>query len=160
MKLSISLLLLCLISLDTSRSVADEPAKADPIVGRWQVIGLEARGKMDSGISYRGMRFEFDGQTWTTWPGKTTPAGIAGKPPTKRKYTIDDSHAPKHLDWVVNTENGSRVIQAIFKIEEGKLHICMGKEQRPSAFSTKGTKDLHYVADRKIAEFGESDKRP
>ncbi|MCO8125383.1 lipocalin family protein [Stieleria sp. TO1_6] len=161
MKLYVVLLFMCLFELDGSRSFADEPAQAHPIIGRWQVVALEGSGKMDSGISFRGMQFKFDGETWTTWPGNTTPAGIAGKPPTKRKYTIDDSHSPKHLDVTVKTKDGSRMMQTIYKIEDGKLHICMGRANgRPVAFSTEGTRNGCYVANRVENEPDEAGDQP
>lgn len=74
MKLPLSMFCVATIIL-ASQSIAhgdDDPAA---LIGEWRVVTLETRGKSDSGVSFRGMRYTFDKDTWTTWPGTTTPAG-------------------------------------------------------------------------------------
>ena len=137
----------CLI-FSVSLATADEPMKLHDITGDWHVTALESRGRADSGVSFAGMRYRFAKDTWTTWTGKTTPAGLSGKPPLKVKYTIDDTHRPRQINMVLETGEGKRTMPAIYKIESGKLYICMGREDRPKVFATDGTKNLCYVAER------------
>lgn len=146
---TIALFAICFASsswLCSSAGAEDDDTKA--LLGQWRVVALEARGKSDSGVSFRGMRYKFDKKTWTTFPGTTTPAGIAAKPPLKLPYSVDNTKTPKHLNIVFKGSNASRTMKAIYKIQDGKLYICMGGVERPETFDTTGTKRGCYIAER------------
>ena len=151
MRILATLLLLLASSLASSESNVDEDGETTAILGEWRVVSLESRGKADSGVSFRGMRYSFDKETWTTSVGDTTPAGISGKPPLKAKYTIDDSKVPKQLDMILTKGETSITKKAIYKIEDDKLHICLGRTERPTSFDTKDEDSLCYIAERVVA---------
>ena len=109
---------------------------------------MEAKGHPDQGASFAGMRFAFDAKVWTTWPGKFTPAGINGKPPSEFKYSLDDATSPRSLTAVVESKKKPRSMRAIYKIEDDKLIICLGRDDRPTSFNTTDTKNLKYIAER------------
>ena len=66
MRMLSTLMLVLASSLTASESIADEDGKTIAILGEWRVVSLESRGKADSGVSFRGMRYSFDKETWTT----------------------------------------------------------------------------------------------
>ena len=156
---TLAILLLLASSFAASESIADGKDDSATISGEWRVVSLEVSGRAESGISFRGMRWSFDKETWTTWPGDTSPAGKAGKPPLKARYTLDNSEDPMHLDMIL--ERGGLALtltkKAIYKIQDGRLFICLGKTERPTSFETKGTKNLCYIAER-VAAAAEEDK--
>ena len=118
------------------------------LIGEWRVVDLIARGRHDSGASFQGMRFKFTKSTMTTIRGETTPAGLRKKPPLSQKYSVDNSRDPKHLNMVFEGKELSLTMKAIYKIEDGKLYICMGGVDRPATFDTANTKRGCYVAER------------
>ncbi len=152
MRMLVAAMLLIASSFSAPQCIADGDHDTAAILGEWRVVSMEARGRADSGVSFQGMRYSFDNETWTTWPGETTPAGIAGKPPLKLKYTIDNAEEPKHLDIVFTSATRSVTKKAIFKIQDGKLYLCLGRDERPTSFGTEGTNNSCYVAERVAAE--------
>ena len=131
-----------------SQPIADADHDTSAIRGEWRVISLEVDGRADSGVSFRGMRYTFDKDTWTTWAGTTTPAGQTGRPPLKAKYTIDNSEDPKHLDMILTRDKISVTKKCIYKIENDKLVICLARKGRPVSFDTKVDDCLLYTAER------------
>ena len=118
--------------------------------GEWRVIALKHKGKDDSGVSFKGMRFAFSEDAYTLTPGSTTPAGSAGKPLLTGPYTVDDTKSPGHLDLPTPAGDSRRHIRAIYKIVDGGLHLCMGKDDRPTSFDTDGSENICYVLERVV----------
>lgn len=149
MKTLASLILCLAASLSAFQTAAYGDAdSAASLIGEWRVVALVARGKQDSGVSFRGMRYKFDKEKWTTWAGSSTPAGLAGKPPMTLEYKVDNSQNPKHIDIIFKGKKASLTMKAIYKIQDGKLYICMGGIDRPKTFDTTGTKRGCYIAER------------
>lgn len=149
MKTLASLTICVAASLSALQTAAyGEDDSSASLIGEWRVVALEARGKQDSGASFRGMRYKFDKEKWTTWAGSSTPAGLAAKPPLALKYKVDNSQNPKHIDILFKGKKASLTMKAIYKIEDGKLYICMGGMDRPKTFDTTGSKRGCYVAER------------
>ena len=117
------------------------------IVGEWKVIGMKTRGKDVTDVSWRGMRYEFKKDSYTMWAGTTTPAGIAGKAPLRGPYSINDETDPRHFNFTMVAGDSRREVEAIYKIHDEKLLLCLGKE-RPKSFETTDTKNLCYTLER------------
>lgn len=117
------------------------------LVGEWKVIEMKARGEAVSDASWRGMRFEFKQDTYSLWAGKTTPGGIAGKGPLQGPYSLNKEHDPHHFDFTMIAGDSRSDVEAIYKIVDEKLYLCLGKE-RPKSFETKDTQSLCYILER------------
>jgi len=137
-----------MIPIAKRRFASNQVGTTGAIRGEWRVISLEVNGRADSGVSFRGMRYTFDKDTWIAWAGTTTPAGKTGRPPLKAKHTIDNSKDPKHLDMILTRGATSNTKQCIYKIENDKLVICLAREGRPVNFATKVEHCLCYTAER------------
>jgi uncharacterized protein (TIGR03067 family) len=96
---------------------------------------MESRGRTDSGVSFQGMRYSFDNETWTTWAGGMAPAGTGGKEPLISKYMVDNSKDPEQLNMILSQGQTSVTKQAIYKIEDDKLSFA-SEEQSDFVFTT------------------------
>lgn len=122
---------------------ADEPVS---LIGEWTAISMEARGKAQDKINYGGMRWTFAKDTLQVRPGRSTPAGIAGKPPLKCSYVRDDTQSPRHFNWTMGEGEKQKTVNAIYELKDDVLRICFAKggEERPQSFHTKGTEYAVY----------------
>lgn len=148
---SFSLLALFVIAAPCSWFSGGTCDAADPITaleGKWLVVGLNSKGKVISDVSFRGMNWNFTGKTYTMAPGSVTPAGLAGKPPLKGPFSVDDSKTPKHFTFDMVRGESRRTVNAIYRIKEGKLELCFGAMDRPTDFDTAETRNLCYVLER------------
>lgn len=137
--------LVCLLSQVTHARGSDEP---HAIQGEWRVVAQEFKGRDDSGVSFRGMRYTFTKDTYTLTPGATTPAGLAGRPPLTGPYAVDDSKSPQHLDYTMRAGKSRTDVRAIYKLVDGKLNLCFGPDDRPTSFDTDGTGNIRYIMER------------
>ena len=137
--------LVCLFLQVTHARGSDEP---HVIQGEWRVVAQEFKGRDDSGVSFRGMRFAFTKDAYTLTPGSTTPAGLAGRRPLKGPYAVDDSKSPRHLDYTMRAGGSRSDIRAIYKLVDGKLYLCFGPDDRPTSFETDGTANIRYIMER------------
>jgi len=121
-----------------------------PLLGDWTVVAGERRGKALDEMNYTGMRWVFAKDTFQLHPGRLTPAGLAGKPPLKGTYVLDDTKSPRHFTWTVGEGEKKRTVNAIYEIKDGVLRICMAKggKERPKGFDTKGTQCIVYELNR------------
>ena len=147
-----SLAICSIVFLSVGHCLAGESDDTERLVGDWRVVDLIARGKHDSGVSFRGMRFKLTTETVTTFAGAHTPAGKRRKPPLTQRYTVDNSRSPKHLNLIFEKKGVSLTMKSIYKIQDGKLHICMGGVDRPTTFDTAETARGCYIAERETDE--------
>lgn len=145
--LIVAMTLSFLSTLSHSECNADTTDTA-AIAGEWKVIGMKARGEAVTDVSWRGMRYEFGKDTFTMWAGTTTPAGIAGKPPLHGPFSVNNDNDPHHFNFTMIAGDSRRDVEAIYKIEDEKLYLCLGKEGRPKSFDTTDTKNLCYILER------------
>lgn len=117
------------------------------IAGSWKVVGMKARGEDVTNASWRGMRYDFRKETYTMWPGTTTPAGTASRPPLQGPYSMNNESDPHHIDLTMIAGESRREVQAIYKIADEKLYLCLGRK-RPISFETTDTKNLCYILER------------
>lgn len=130
---------------------ADEPT---PLLGEWAVVGMEARGKAVNEISWGGMRWTFAKETLEVRPGRSTPAGIARKPPLKCSYVLDNTKTPCHFNWVLGEGDKTKRISAIYEVSGDVLKVSFAKggAKRPTSFETKGTECVVYTFKRNSAD--------
>lgn len=136
-----------LATLPQAASSADDTDTAT-ILGGWQVIKMEARGKPVSEASWQGMKYEFKKDEFRLWAGTTTPAGLAGKSPLQCPYSLDNESDPRHFNFTLVAGDSRRDVEAIYKIADQRLYLCFGTEGRPKSFETKDTRNLCYVLER------------
>ena len=136
---AIALLAVCLSGL----CKAEEPAS---LHGEWAVVKMESRGKAVGEVSWGGMRWTIAKDTLTVLPGRSTPAGISGRPPLKCSYAVDDTSTPKHFNWVLGTGDKTRKIKAIYELSGDAFKVCFvkGGRERPLDFRTEGTESVVY----------------
>jgi len=93
--------------------------------GDWDVVALEENGRKASADDVKGMRWTFMGSTMQpTDPGE--------KPGEKAEVKIDPGRSPKHIDLVVpEGALKGKTLQGIYKMEEGKLTVCLRDEKAP-----------------------------
>ena len=139
----------------TSGSMAEDGEDTKPLLGEWKVTAMQARGKVASENNFAGMRYIIEEEQWTTHSGRTTPAGLAGKKPLRYGFSVDNEQTPKHLDWNFERRGAVMTVQAIYRIENDKLHICLGGLERPKSFDTEGNKFLYYIAERVVNDDSE-----
>jgi uncharacterized protein (TIGR03067 family) len=89
------------------------------------VVGLERDGRKASADDAKGMRWTFKGSTMQ-------PTDPGDKPGAKAEVKIDPSRSPRHLDLVVlEGDLKGKTLQGIYKLEDGKLTVCLRDEQAP-----------------------------
>ena len=93
--------------------------------GDWDVVVLEQDGRKASADDVKGMRWAFKGATMQrTDPGE--------KPGDKAEVKLDPSRSPKHIDLVVlGGDLKGKTLQGIYKLEDGKLTVCLRDEKAP-----------------------------
>ncbi len=127
------------------------PAAEPPsLLGEWVVVAGERGGKALNAINYAGMRWTFTKDALVLHAGRSTPAGMAGKPPLKCSYVLDDTKSPRHLNWTLGEGEKKRTVSAIYELKDGVLRICMAKgfKERPEGFETEGTECILYELKR------------
>ncbi len=108
---------------DPKEDAAAKELKA--MEGDWDVVGLERDGKKASADDAKGMRWTFKGSTMQ-------PTDPGDKPGAKAEVKIDSSRSPRHLDLVVlEGDLKGKTLQGIYKLEDGKLTVCLRDEQAP-----------------------------
>ena len=127
--------------------LADEPA---PLLGQWAVVAMEARGKEVNEASWAGMRWTFAKDTFLVPPGRSTPAGLAKKPPLKCSYVLDDTKTPHHFNWILGQGDKKKKVNAIYELNDDVLKVSFAKggAKRPKDFSTKDTESVVYTFKR------------
>jgi len=139
---------ICVLSLMRCTYADDEQ---HAIQGEWRVISQRWKAKDDPGVSFQGMRYAFAENSFAITSGKTTPAGLAGKPPMTGPYSIDDTQSPRHLTYTMQIGDSRREVQAIYRIEDKNLWICFGKANRPTSFNADDN-SMRYVLERVVAD--------
>lgn len=133
---------------------ADEPKSS--LEGEWTVVAMTKEGKPVFEVSYKGMKWVFDKDTYTMTPGTTTPAGLAGGPPLKGPFRVDDKKTPHEFSFTMLGEQVRHEISGIYRIKDGKLDLCFGSAERPKTFDTIGTRNLCYTLQR--SQSGKEDR--
>lgn len=131
--------------------IAEEAA---PLLGEWTVVAMERRGKPVDEISWAGMRWTFSKDTFEIQPGRSTPAGLAKKPPLKCSYTVDNITTPRHFNWTMHGGGKTRDVKAIYELTDDVLRVCFSKggTERPKDFNTKGAESAVYTFKRTRAQ--------
>jgi uncharacterized protein (TIGR03067 family) len=148
MKLVSHLAMLLASFVATASSDADDSDTAHSLIGTWRVVAMEAKGRADSGVSFNGMRYTFDHKIWTTYAGDSTPAGLVQRPPLELTYTLNDSTTPKRLTGTTDVKGGTRTLKAIYRIDNGKLILCLGRDDWQDGFDTSRGDAIRYTATR------------
>jgi len=127
--------------------IAEEAA---PLLGEWTVVAMERRGKAVEEISWAGMSWTFSKDAFEVQPGRSTPAGIAKKPPLKCSYTLDDTKTPHHFNWTMHGGGKTKDIKAICELTDDVLRVCFSKggTERPKDFNTRDTESVVYTFKR------------
>jgi RNA polymerase sigma-70 factor (ECF subfamily) len=104
--------------------------------GDWKVVGLAAEGRQASEDDMKGMRWTFKGsELVATNPGE--------KPGKKCRVKLNPGKDPKQIDLVfLEGDPKGNTDQGIYKIEDGRLTICLRGERapekgRPTEFTAK-----------------------
>lgn len=100
----------------------------------------------------QGMRWIFKGAELSGFdPGE--------KPGSKSTLSLDSSKTPKHFDLTVLKEGAQKgkTMQAIFKLEKGRLIICFrgleaAKKGRPKDFKTEADSGLGMITLERLKE--------
>jgi len=131
------------------------PAGEPPsLVGEWAVVAMERDGKAMGEINYAGMRWTFANDSLKLHPGRSTPAGLAGRPPLECSYVVDDTQSPRRLDWTCGEGEKKQTIKAIYELKNDVLRICFVRygKVRPEGFGTKDTDSVVYRLKREKAK--------
>jgi len=117
--------------------------------GNWEVTGLEIDGKEAPPKALKGMRWSFKNlRVQFIDPGT--------KHGPKSSVKLDPTKTPKQIDFIgLEDPHKDKVIQGIFKIEKGRLIICVrhaesANKERPKKFTTELDSDLGMITLERI----------
>ena len=116
------------------------PKELKALEGKWNLVALETQGQR--AMKFQAAYYVFRPEGKLVWCVEDTPRDDGS-------YATDPKKSPKTI--TITYPEGKHL--GIYKIEDGKLTICMTKtgaaeKDRPNAFATQGTEYSLFVFER------------
>jgi len=123
-----TLLYLLIVSASLAADTSTIATKTESIVASWVSFGGEMNGiKIDQNFGKTFIKFDDEHVVLN-----------AGEPV---KYSIDDTRTPAWIDFHSTPKQ-----EGIFKVVDGNLHICMGRDgHRPTQFKSDEGDNVAYL---------------
>ena len=109
-------------------------------------------------MNFDNMRWVIGKDSLEVIPGRNTPAGLAGKPPLKCTYSVDDTQSPAHFNWTLGDGDRKLMINAVYELKGDVLRVCFAPrgQPRPDGFETKGKRCSAYEFRRSPKDNGDA----
>jgi RNA polymerase sigma factor (sigma-70 family) len=95
------------------------------MAGEWRVVGLEEGGRKATADDVKGMKWTFEG-------AEVVPDNPGLEATDRYKVKLDPTKSPKQIDLhVLEGLHKGKTNEGIYKLEDGRLTICLRDEKSP-----------------------------